>query len=183
MRHCNNYITNHKSQAKRITSMKHEELRASFGRLVEEYQSPLRRYLWYLTHGDAAAADDLAQDTFIKAYERLETYRGGSFKAWLFTIAFRTYLDTKRSQKTFVSTDGIAYHTAYASAQPEGEILEAALNCLDDTEKNLVLLSAVEGLSHSEIAKTTGLPLGSVKGVIKRAKGKLKTHLHYEERE
>lgn len=161
--------------------MNYQELRASFGRLVEEHQSPLRRYLWYLTHGDGAMADDLAQDTFIKAYERLETYRGGSFKAWLFTIAFRTYLDTKRSQKTFVPIEGLAHHTAYASAQPSGEILGVALDCLDEPEKNLVLLSVVEGLSHGEIAKTTGLPLGSVKGVIRRAKEKLKHHLHNEQ--
>lgn len=153
---------------------------ASFGRLVEEHQSPLRRYLWYLTHGNESLADDLAQDTFIKAYQKLETYRGGSFKAWLFTIAFRTFLDNKRVAKTF---ENIETTRSYEwEIQDGGEILSVALNCLDQDEKNLLLLSVVEQFSHSEIVKLTDLPLGTVKSTIKRAKTKLKTHLRDEER-
>lgn len=153
---------------------------ASFGRLVEEHQSPLRRYLWYLTHGNESLADDLAQDTFIKAYQRLETYRGGSFKAWLFTIAFRTFLDNKRSEKPFENIDNVRMNGW--EIQDGGEILSVALNCLDQDEKNLLLLSVVEQFSHSEIVKLTDLPLGTVKSTIKRAKTKLKTHLRDEER-
>lgn len=158
--------------------MNHTEIVAQVGRLVEQYQSPLRRYLWYLTHGDATLADDLAQETFIKAFERYETYRGGSVKSWLFTIAFRTYLDNKRSAKTFESIDICAKHW---QTDAGGEILNVALDCLDENEKNLLLLSVVEQFSHSEISKLLAIPLGSVKGTIKRAKTKLKEHLSNEE--
>lgn len=158
--------------------MTHAEIVAQVGRLVEEYQSPLRRYLWYLTHGDGALADDLAQETFIKAFERYQTYRGGSAKSWLFTIAFRTYLDNKKSVKTF---DPIESCNKHWLTDTGGEILSVALNCLDETEKNLLLLSVVEQFSHSEISKLLSMPLGSVKGTIKRAKTKLKEHLSNEE--
>lgn len=159
--------------------MTHTEITALFGRLVTEYQSPLRRYLWYLTHGDGALSDDLAQETFIKAFERYESFRGGSFKAWLFTIAYRTFLDNKRSEKTF---DRLDEQTRIETSYAGGEILSVALDCLTEDEKNLLLLSVVEQFSHSEISKQLSMPLGSVKGTIKRAKTKLKEHLRNEER-
>lgn len=156
-----------------------DTFRAQFGRLVEQHQSPLRRYLWYLTHADTALSDDLAQETFIKAYQKFGTYNGGSFKAWLFTIAFRVYLDNKRSAKTFEQVE--CARSVWVS-QPEGEVLGVALDCLNENEKNLLLLSAVEQLSHSEISEISGQALGTVKGTIKRAKTKLKEHLQNEQR-
>lgn len=152
---------------------------AAFGRLVEQYQSPLRRYLTHLTGGDRFRADDLAQESFLKAFHSIRQYSGlGSFRAWLFRIAYRTFLDSRRSQHPTVEIE----KTEIGGENPaEIAILQSALACLDDTERNLILLSAVEQLSHSQIAQVTGLPLGTVKSVVARAKAKLREYLKNEE--
>ncbi|MEF9950855.1 MAG: RNA polymerase sigma factor, partial [Mucinivorans sp.] len=132
----------------------------------------------YLTHGDSAKADDLAQETFIKAWQSYASFRGGSFRAWLFTIAFRNFLDEKRRAHTFEKVETL---DKCSYTDKEGEILDVALDCLDENEKNLLLLSAVEQFSHAEISQLTTLPLGSVKSTIKRAKTKLRNYLRNEE--
>ena len=63
----------------------------------------------------------------------------------------------------------------------ENGILQSALACLDDTERSVILLSAVEGLSHGQIAQVTDLPLGTVKSTVARAKSKLREFLKNEE--
>lgn len=150
----------------------------AFSRLVERYQSSLRRYLCHLTNGDSDLADDLSQEIFIKAYQKIRHFSGiGSFRGWLFKMAYNTFLDDRRVRKTFVPIDKISlsYDT-----ESKDDLLYQTLSCLDDTERNIILLSAVEECSHSEITKITGMPLGSVKTVIARAKHKLHKYLEDE---
>lgn len=153
------------------------DTKEAFGRLVEQYQSPLRRYLFHLTHGNGALADDLAQDTFIKAYTHWDDFRGNGFKTWLFKIAYRTFIDNFRSVKISVDLD---YAKGAYSAASHMEVLNETLACLDHVERNLVILSYVEQLSHSEIEKVTGMRLGSIKTTIRRAKEKLNKFLSDE---
>lgn len=162
-----------------IRQVKHSGSRAAFGRLVEEYHAPLRRYLTHLTGGDRFRADDLAQEAFIKAFTSIRQFSGmGSFRAWLFRIAYRTFLDSRRSQHPTVEIGTVEI----GSENPaEIAILQRALACLDDTERNLILLSAVEQLSHSQIARTVEMPLGTVKSIVARAKAKLREYLKNEE--
>ncbi|MCH5305215.1 MAG: RNA polymerase sigma factor [Rikenella sp.] len=162
-----------------IRQVKHSGSRAAFGRLVEEYHAPLRRYLTHLTGGDRFRADDLAQEAFIKAFTSIRQFSGmGSFRAWLFRIAYRTFLDSRRSQHPTVAIETVEI----GSENPaEIAILQRALACLDDTERNLILLSAVEQLSHSQIARTVEMPLGTVKSIVARAKAKLREYLKNEE--
>lgn len=153
--------------------------RAAFGRLVERYQSPLRRYLTHLTAGDRFRADDLAQETFIKAFTSIRQFSGlGSFRAWLFRIAYRTFLDSCRSRKPSQGLDNVNIGCEMSS---ETTILQSALACLDETERNVILLSAVEQLSHSQIAHVADMPLGTVKSIVARAKSKLREYLKNEE--
>lgn len=162
-----------------IRQVKHSGSRAAFGRLVEDYHAPLRRYLTHLTGGDRFRADDLAQEAFIKAFTSIRQFSGmGSFRAWLFRIAYRTFLDSRRSQHPTVAIETVEI----GSENPaEIAILQRALACLDDTERNLILLSAVEQLSHSQIARTVEMPLGTVKSIVARAKAKLREYLKNEE--
>lgn len=147
---------------------------AAFGALVKKYQSPLRRYLYHLTGGDRATADDLSQETLIKAYTSLGEFKGlGGFRGWLFRIAYRRFLDSLRTQR---SSAEIAEHNA-GRVEPEVQMLEQTLAPLTDTERNLIILSCIEECSHSEIAKITSIPLGTIKSTIARAKEKLKKHL------
>lgn len=153
--------------------------RVAFGMLVERHQSGLRRYLLYLTGGNGARADDLAQETFLKAFNSLRQFRGtSSFRGWLFRIAYRNFLDSCRAARI---TESLADTLPGDADQFGVNSLHAALGCLDDTEKNLILLSAVEQLSHSSIANITDMPLGSVKSTIARAKTKLRVYLKNEE--
>lgn len=153
------------------------ESESAFGRLVDQHQSPLRRYLYHLTNGDAQLADDLAQETFIKAFTHWDTYRGEGVKTWLFKIAYRTFLDYKRSSKVTLDIDNV--YNAYSAAS-HIEVLNETLACLDETEKNLAILAYVEQLSHSEIEKVTHMKLGTIKTTLRRAKSKLQKFLSHE---
>ena len=75
--------------------------RRAFDQLVRKYQSPVRRFLLNLTLGNEALSDDLAQDTFLKAYERITQFKGiASFQTWLFRIAYNVFYDNKRKTQT-----------------------------------------------------------------------------------
>lgn len=153
--------------------------RAAFGQLVEKYQSPVRRYLLHLTGGDGPRADDLAQEAFIKAFTSIGQFSGtASFRGWLFRIAYRAFLDSCRKVRFEQPLENVR---ASCEISSEIAILQSALACLDDTERNVILLSAVEQLSHSQIAHVAQMPLGTVKSVVARAKSKLKIYLKNEE--
>ena len=72
----------------------------AFDQLVKEYQSPIRRFFLNLTCGDSELSDDLAQDTFIKAYTNIASFRNlSSFSTWLYSIAYNVFYDYIRSRK------------------------------------------------------------------------------------
>lgn len=74
--------------------------REAFGRLVEEYQSEMRRFFLNMSGGNAALSDDLAQETFLKAYLSIRGFKGLSkFKTWLYRIAYNEYYDWARKRK------------------------------------------------------------------------------------
>ncbi|MBQ6653023.1 MAG: sigma-70 family RNA polymerase sigma factor, partial [Prevotella sp.] len=71
--------------------------RRAFDRLVVKYQSPVRRFFRSQTHGDEQLSDDLAQDTFVKAYVNIKQFRGqSSFSTWLYRIAYNVFYDYHR---------------------------------------------------------------------------------------
>ena len=72
----------------------------AFDQLVRKYQSPVRRFFLNQTLGDEPLSDDLAQETFIKAYMNITKFRGlSSFSTWLFRIAYNVFYDYTRSRK------------------------------------------------------------------------------------
>lgn len=72
--------------------------KTAFDRLVRKYQSPIRRFFLHQTLEDAQLSDDLAQDTFIRAYTSIGTFRGSAaFSTWLFRIAYNVFYDYRRS--------------------------------------------------------------------------------------
>ena len=80
--------------------------KTAFDRLVRKYQSPIRRFFLHQTLGDAQLSDDLAQETFIKAYVNLQKFRGlANFSTWLFRIAYNVYYDYLRNSKPTVDID------------------------------------------------------------------------------
>lgn len=149
---------------------------AAFGALVKKYQSPLRRYLYNLTDGNCSLADDLSQEAFIKAFTGLKEFKNwSSFRGWLFRIAYCQFIDTHRTFR--YHADVTEVDTAYENVAQSHGILSQTLSVLNDVERNLIILHCIEEFSHSEIAKITLLPLGTVKTHLARAKEKLRIHL------
>lgn len=78
----------------------------AFNQLVQKYQSPIRRFFLNLTCGDSDLSDDLAQDTFIKAYTSIATFKNlSNFSTWLYRIAYNVFYDYIRSRKETTELD------------------------------------------------------------------------------
>lgn len=172
--------------------------RRAFDRLVVKYQSPIRRFFLHMTHGDEATSDDLAQDTFIKAYTHLAQFRATSqFSTWLYRIAYNVFYDYTRRQASNPQNSSSALslsepsasagtHSAPASLPSAGGAtaepllsydLQQAFAILSDNERLCITLQLVEGQPIDEIATITGMPSGTVKSHLSRGKDKLATFL------
>ncbi len=153
---------------------------AAFARLVRMHQSPVRQFLRRLCRQDVELAEDLAQDTFWKAYRHLRSYRGeGRFLSWLFKIAFQLFVTQERRRKKVEFTE-LAVDPAADIVEGEQVVLnrtvDQLLGRLRDEEKAAVLLHYRHGLTQQEIAAALGQPLGTVKSLIRRAREKMKQH-------
>jgi len=167
--------------AQRVARVLLDGDREAFGELVREYQSPLRNFLRKLTCGDAALADDLAQESFVKAYKNLKGLRQpGNFKGWLYRIAYRTFLSDRRATRPLVDKE---IEDSPGSNGPADRLsllqhdLEKAMAVLKPEERVAIALCFGKGLSHPEAAEVLGLPLGTIKTNILRGKEKLKPRL------
>jgi len=157
---------------------------AAFETLVRRYQSRVRNWLRQLTK-DRARADDLAQETFIRAWERAHTFSGkGKFASWIMKIAFNTFLQARRSQAhaTRLAAAFAADNEAEAEA-PSGDEwpdLPKMLAVLSDDERLTMVLCYAQGFSHSEISDVIDMPLGTVKSHLQRAKTKIRERFALE---
>ncbi|MBJ2186722.1 RNA polymerase sigma factor [Paramuribaculum intestinale] len=152
--------------------------RNAFGRLVEEYEEPLRRFLYNLTGGDACLADDLAQDTFLKAYESVRSFKGLSgFRTWLYKIACNLYYSHLRSRRELTGLEVESYAATVSDAGQRASDasmdVATAMQALNPAERSLVLLFYLEDRSIKEITGITGMPEGTVKVYLKRAREKM----------
>jgi RNA polymerase sigma factor (sigma-70 family) len=152
---------------------------AAFGELVKRRQGWARALLRRMCNSHAEA-DDLAQEAFIKAWDRLRDLETpAAFPGWFRRIAVTTFLMAKRRQKAVFEEIDDASPIASEDSTPEAQAgakidLEKALARLSDAERLCVTLNHGEGLSHSEIVDITGLPLGTVKSHVLRGTEKLR---------
>lgn len=154
----------------------------AFDQLMREYQSPVRRFFLGQTLGDEALSDDLAQDTFLKAYTHIGQYRGtSSFLTWLTRIAYNVWYDHTRSDKREVKSDDLERTTPLLSAFTSNfslhQDLYTALAQLRDEERTCITMQLVDGYSIDEIAGITNMPTGTVKSHLKRGKDKMANYL------
>jgi RNA polymerase sigma factor (sigma-70 family) len=150
---------------------------AAFGQLVRRHQGAVRAQLRRLTAGDAAWADDLAQETFLQAWRKLGQFRADArFATWLYRIAYTAFLQANRARREPRSpplTD------AHAGVDPTGSIdrrhdLDRALEQLPQAQRSALVLCYDFDLSHSEAACVLGVPEGTVKAHVARGKAKLR---------
>lgn len=155
---------------------------AAFGELVRRRQGWARALLRRMC-GNAAEADDLAQDAFMKAWDKLRDLESpAAFPGWFRRIAVTTFLMAKRRQRAVFEEIDDASPIASEDSTPEAAAgakidLEKALARLSDAERLCVTLNHGEGLSHGEIVEITGLPLGTVKSHVLRGTDKLRRML------
>jgi RNA polymerase sigma-70 factor (ECF subfamily) len=147
----------------------------AFAGLVEAHQGAVRGWLRRLV-GDPDTADDLAQDTFLRAFERLDAWDGrGSFRAWLFGIARHLALAGHRR----AGRESRALETAHRGVAevrtplPEVHDLEGLLATLGEVERECLVLHLGWGLTHGEIGAMLELPTGTVKSHVHRARRRI----------
>jgi len=169
----------------------------AFGQLVQAHQEAVRRFLRRLTTGDAMRADDLAQETFIRAWQGLSSFRQLSgFETWLLRIAYRVFLDDDRREKAHPTYDAVASGdngekgptiNKFIDMPAEGmgetdrgllrHDLDQALATLGETERTCVILQCVEGQSIKEIATIVGMNENTIKSHLLRGKKNLASYL------
>ncbi|HEY0106741.1 MAG TPA: sigma-70 family RNA polymerase sigma factor [Rhizomicrobium sp.] len=147
----------------------------AFAELVRRRQAGVRGMLRRLC-GDAALADDLAQETFVQAWRSLAQLRNAAaFGGWLKKVATRAWLQQARRKAPTLAALDEADREAWPDAPSDPKIdLERALARLSPAQRLCVVLSYGEGMSHGEIAETTGWPLGTVKSHVARGGARLK---------
>lgn len=150
----------------------------AFAELVRNHQSAVRGLLRQLTRSDLALADDLAQETFLRAYKHIRTFRGeAKFSTWLYRIAYNCFREEARKRKEFVGID-----EAQLEAEPDPQTVDPALKhdlmhalqLLPLRERTAIVLCCQNGLSHDEAARVLEIPLGTVKTNVLRGREKLK---------
>ncbi len=162
----------------------------AFNELVLTYQHRVYN-LAYRILGDPASASDATQEAFIAAYQKIATFRGGSFRSWLLRIVANRCYDELRRRKRRPITSWEEFGDVDEEANPalinggespeesveRGELarlLQAAISSLPVDQRVVLVLSDVEGMNYAEIAETVGIPVGTVKSRLARARARLR---------
>ncbi len=156
--------------------------REAFSRLVQRHQSMVRSVLRRLAKGDHGLADDLAQETFLLAWRNLRNFRyDARFSTWLYRIALNAWLSQARKRREVVLDDP---DDAPVPELPEPALpvadrldLQRAIATLPDGERAAIAACYYADLTHEEAAVALGIPLGTVKTHILRAKARLRALL------
>jgi RNA polymerase sigma-70 factor (ECF subfamily) len=166
---------------------------AAFGKLVSRYQDRLFNTVYRLV-GNAEDANDVVQETFIHAYQALSSFKGDSlFYTWLYRIAVNTAISWKRKQRPALrlqldrGPDGVAREPMDVSpgSQPghaleraeQGRRVQEALNRLSAEHRAVLLLKDVEDQKYETIAEIIGVPIGTIRSRLHRARLEFRTVL------
>jgi len=151
---------------------------ATFGQKVEAAIPALRRYARALTR-DADTADDLVQDTLVRALRSEHLFQGDEIRSWLYTILTNLNRNRLRSLARRPVISSIEDNDAPDLAGPEagGRDIERALAMLVEEQRTALLLVVLEGLSYREVADVQGVPIGTVMSRLARARVQIKTYL------
>jgi RNA polymerase sigma-70 factor (ECF subfamily) len=153
-------------------------------KLFDEHIPRLRRYARALT-GERTQADDLVQECLARAWEKRSLWQlGTDLRAWLFTIMHNLFVNDLRRRKSrpeLLALDDEALDAPRRATQEDGlglRDLQAALDRLPMEQREVLLLVGLEEMSYAEVAKTLGIPLGTVMSRLSRARERLRVQLH-----
>lgn len=180
------------SEEQALISQSAQGDREAFRALVERYQGRLLRLVRTLVRS-REDAEDIVQESFVKAYQSLRGFRGdASFYTWLYRIAFNMAIDFKRkvarkAQDSHVEINELDKRQGLASSdaspaeiiqvKEDRELISSALKELSEDHRAVIVLREVDGLSYEEIAKITGVSIGTVMSRLHYARKKLQERL------
>ena len=165
----------------------------AFNVLVRKYER-LAYSVAYRMLQDQDSASDAVQDGFIKAYRALDSFRGGSFKSWLMRIVVNTCYDVLRARKrapsdsidnddssenehaNYLVDDNESPHD-FAERMELNAFIDKGIASLPEDQRLVVSLCDVHGHTYEEISEITGVPMGTVKSRISRARNRLRDYL------
>jgi RNA polymerase sigma-70 factor, ECF subfamily len=176
-----------------ILEFQREKVEA-FNELVLRYKDKVVNFLYRYT-GDRDEAEDLAQDSFLKLYRSKHLYKEiAKFSTWFYTIAINTARTDSRKKsrynamsisdydpendKDYEIPANVQSPDEYANAGIENYYIQKAIDSLEESFKQVIILRDIEDMDYEEIAQVTGLPLGTVKSRINRGREKLKKILN-----
>jgi RNA polymerase sigma-70 factor, ECF subfamily len=154
---------------------------------LEDNIPSLRRYAWTLLR-NSSDADDLVQDTLLKALDRIDTLRTASeLRSWLFTIMHNLYVNRWRRMKlgARLAAKEVEPDIAVPASQPASAEMQDVLRglaTLPEEQRQIVLLVAVEGFQYGEVAAMLGIPVGTVMSRLSRARDRLREFVEGRER-
>jgi len=141
---------------------------------------PLRRYARSLTR-DESQAEDLVQDTLVRAYEGRGSFRaGGNLRGWLLSILHNTFIDARRRDASEMrrAHHAIDLMETVAPAEQESRVrlqqIRLAFMSLPEEQRSALHLVAIEGLSYNEAAEALGIPVGTLMSRLGRARAALR---------
>ncbi|MBA2480301.1 MAG: sigma-70 family RNA polymerase sigma factor [Planctomycetes bacterium] len=158
---------------------------AAYAQLVAQYSDRLHSMLLHLVNGDRDLAAEFTQEAFVRAYDRLDQFEGASsFYTWLYRLARNRAIDLlERKRPTATANEHLdqAGSTASPLEEVAGEDMrqhvQRALARLPTATRELLLLREFDGLDYDEIATALGVPLGTVKSRLNRARADLRALL------
>lgn len=151
----------------------------AFAELVDLYSESCFGYFYRMT-GNVEVSNDLLSDLFLRIVQKISTFKGGSFKSWIFRIASNLFYDhlrhQQRQKKLF---EGKAERLEVADTQVGSQIeiqdqLQAALSKLDDDTVELLMMRYYSELSFKELSELRGEPIGTTLAKVRRALIKLR---------
>ena len=148
---------------------------------VEAMIPALRRYARALTR-DADVADDLVQDTLVRALRSEKLFHGGDIRSWLYTILTNLNRNRRRSlaRRPSISQFNEDDEAGANGTEAEGRDIERALTGLVEEQRSALLLVMLEGLTYREVAEIQGVPIGTVMSRLARARAHVKASLEGE---
>jgi RNA polymerase sigma-70 factor (ECF subfamily) len=155
---------------------------SEFRQQIEAAIPPLRRYARALTR-DAETADDIVQDTLVRALRSEHLFHGGDMRAWLYTILTNLNRNRLRSlARRPILTPIKPSDAALGGSESGGRDIARALSELAEDQRAALLLVVLEGLTYREIAEVQGVPIGTVMSRLARARTQIKAYLDGEQR-
>lgn len=173
------------SEAALVARIVEDDDRAAFELLVRRHQSAVRNFLRRLAYREPQRADDLAQETFLRLFRSIGTFRGqAKFSSWLYRIAYNVFLDDRRgrvAESSFEEGEHADRGDSTQGASNEVDF-DSALRHLSDRQRAIFDLHYRKGMTHPEIAAALEVPLGTVKSDLTRGLAHLRQVLAIPEK-